>query len=294
MVYDSLIHGNRENVKDFELVIGETQDKKFLINTLRSRKIEAVVHFAAYIEMGESMKKPYKYFYNNTFGSLQLIEAMITARVFKLVFSSTAGVYGNPDSLPIKETDRKQPTNPYGESKLAVEKMLPWFDKSHNFRSISLRYFNAAGAALDGRLGEDHKPESHLIPSILKSVNKEKEFLLHGDDYKTADGTCIRDYIHVLDLAQAHVVALEALAKGHKTDFYNAGTGKGYSNKQVTEAIEKVIGKKVKVKIGPRRPGDADELVADPSKFQKEFSFKTKYSDLETIVKTAWQWHTKM
>jgi len=293
VVFDSLAHGHKDTVADLDLVIGETQDINFLINVINQKKIEAVIHFAAFIEMGESMKDPYKYFYNNVFGSLQLIKAMVKTGVDKIVFSSSAGVYGNPERLPVKEDDKKEPTNPYGQSKLMVERLLAWFDKIHQLRSISLRYFNAAGATLDGKLGEAHEPESHLIPNILKAFIAGKEFVLHGDDYQTADGTCIRDYIHVLDLAQTHILALEALAEGHKTDLYNAGTGKGYSNKQVIEMVEKVTGKKVKVKIGPRRPGDANELVADAAKFQKEFNWQPQYSDLRTIIESAYNWHKR-
>lgn len=293
VIFDNLTQGHKWAIEGLDLVIGETQDYKFLRNVLRDKKIEAVIHFAACIEMEESMKNPYKYFYNNVYGSLQLFKAMVDNRIDKLVFSSSAGVYGNPKRLPIKENDPKNPENPYGESKLMVEKILTWFDKCHNLRSISIRYFNAAGAILDGSLGEAHDPESHLIPNILQAVKEDKGFILHGNDYKTKDGTCIRDYIHVLDLAQTHILALEALDKGHKTDVYNAGTGKGYSNKQVIDMVEKVTNKKVKVRAGPRRSGDADELVADPAKFQKEFNWQPKHSDLETIIKTAWQWHKR-
>lgn len=291
VVYDSLVHGHKKAIGNLDLIVGETQNKELLVRTLRGKKIEAVIHFAAFIEMGESMEKPYRYFYNNTFGSLQLLEAMVEAHVDKIVFSSTAGVYGNPERVPIKETDRKEPTNPYGESKLMVERMLTWFDKAHQLRSISLRYFNAAGATLDGRLGEDHEPESHLVPNLIKAIQENREFILHGDNYKTPDGTCIRDYIHVLDLAEIHILTLEALVKGHQTDVFNAGTGLGYSNKQVIAVTEKVTGKKVKVRVGSRRPGDADELVADAGKFQKEFSWQPQYSNLEKIVETACLWH---
>lgn len=292
VIYDSLQNGHREAVKGLDLVIGETQNLKFLIDTIRDKKIEAVIHFAAYIEMEESYKNPYKYFYNNVYGSLQLFRAVVKNNVKILVFSSTAGVYGNPVRVPIGEEDPKNPENPYGESKLMVEKILHWFDKAYGLRSISLRYFNAAGATLDGKLGEDHIPETHLIPNLIKTaLGRKKEFVLHGDDYDTPDGTCIRDYIHVLDLADSHILALDALEKGEKSTIYNIGTGKGYSNKEVIEMVKKVTGVDFKVEVGPRRPGDADELVADPSKIKKELGFRPKYSDLETIVKTAWQWH---
>lgn len=294
VIYDSLENGHRQAVKGLDLVIGETQDVKFLTKIIREKKIEAVVHFAAYIEMEESYKNPYKYFYNNVYGSLQLFKAMINNKVDKLVFSSTAGVYGNPKRLPIKEEDSKDPENPYGESKLMVEKILQWFDKAYGLRSVSLRYFNAAGATLDGKLGEDHNPESHIIPNMLIAAKDNKEFVLYGDDYQTPDGTCIRDYIHVLDLADSHILVLDALQKGAKSATYNVGTGKGYSNKEVIEMVKKVTGADFKVKIGPRRPGDANELVADPSKIKKELGFRPKYSDLETIVKTAWRWHKEI
>lgn len=294
IIYDSLEKGHRETVADFELVIGETQDWKFLTNIMREKKIEAVMHFAAYIEMGESMEDPQKYFFNNVVGSLGLFKAMIKVGVGKIVFSSTAGVYGNPIHLPIKEQDPKIPNNPYGESKLMVERILGWYDKIYQMRSISLRYFNAAGATLDGKIGEAHHPETHLIPNILQAVKEGREFVLNGNDYDTPDGTCIRDYIHVLDLASAHILALRALERGHKLEVYNVGTGRGYSNKEVTEMVKKVTGQDLKIKVGPRRPGDVDSLVADCHKFAKEFSWQPKYSDLETIIKTAWSWHQKI
>jgi len=273
-------------------VEGKTHDKELLVKTLKEKGIEAVMHFAAFIEMGESMEKPYMYFENNVFGSLSLFEAMVKVGVDKLIFSSTAGIYGNPERVPIKEEDRKVPENPYGESKLMVEKILSWYDQVHKLRSISIRYFNAAGASLDGSLGEAHKPESHLIPNVIKSVLDGSEFVLNGDDYPTKDGSCIRDYIHVLDLAETHILALKALGEGHKTEAYNAGTGKGYSNKEVMEMVKQVSGKELKVKVGPRRPGDANELVADSKKLQQEFKWQPKYSDLKTIVETAWKWHS--
>ena len=291
VIYDSLENGYKESIKDFKLIEGNIKDGELLIKTLKKEKIEAVIHFAAYIQMGESMKNPFKYFENNLVGSQQLAQSMISVEVKKMVFSSTAGVYGNPERVPIKEEDRKLPENPYGESKLMVEKMLEWYDKIHDLKSISLRYFNASGASLDGKLGEAHQPESHLIPNVIKSIIKDKEFNLFGDDYSTPDGTCIRDYIHVVDLAQAHILALKALDRGHKSDVLNAGTGKGYSNRQVMEMVEKVSGKKLKVKVLPRRPGDANTLVADNGKIKKELRFAPKYSDLKTIVESAWKWH---
>jgi len=293
VVFDSLECGYKEAIQGVELVEGNIKDKDKVQEALSKHKIEAVVHFAAYIQMGESMENPSKYFDNNLVGSLSLLEAMREEGVKKIVFSSTAGVYGNPERVPIKEDDRQEPENPYGESKLMVEKMLEWYDRVNDFKSIAIRYFNAAGASLDGRLGEAHNPESHLIPNVIKAVMEEKEFNLFGDDYPTKDGTCIRDYIHVLDLAEAHILALKALEKGHKSDVFNAGGGRGYSNREVIEMVKRVSGKDLKVKVVPRRPGDANELVADSNKLQKELNWQPKYSDLKTIVETAWKWHSK-
>jgi UDP-glucose 4-epimerase len=293
VVFDSLKHGDQKRIKDFPLVVGETTNFEQIRQAIRDYRVDAVIHFAAWIEMGESMKDPGKYFFNNVNGSLQLLNAMVAEHVDKLVFSSTAGVYGNPVNIPIKEDDPKNPLNPYGESKLMVETMLKYFDQIHSLRSISLRYFNAAGALPGGKLGECHKPESHLIPNIIKAVLNDEEFHLFGDDYKTKDGTCVRDYIHILDLASAHILSLDALGKGHKTDIYNVGTGNGYSNKEVLDTIEKISGKKVKLAIDPRRPGDADTLVADNSKIRNELKWKATHSDLKLIIQTAWDWHRK-
>jgi len=268
-------------------------NEELLLSILKNKKIEAVMHFAAYIEMGESMLNPTKYFENNFLGSAILINSMIKAGINKLIFSSTAGVYGNPERVPIKEIDRKIPENPYGESKLMVEQLLDYYSRTNDFKSISLRYFNASGATLDKKIGENHQPESHLIPNVIKAIIQKKEFKLFGADYPTPDGTCIRDYIHVLDLANAHILALKALINGHKTDIYNCGTGKGYSNNQVIEMIKNVSGNNLKIKIESRRPGDANELVADSSKLQNEFNWKPQYSDLKTIIQSAWQWHTR-
>lgn len=275
---------------NFDLKQGsDIRDKKQVLAALKDNQIEAVMHFAAFISMGESMINPYKYFDNNVNGSLNLMETMVQAGVKKLIFSSSAGVYGNPTRVPIKEDDPKNPTNPYGLSKLMIEQMLSWYDQLHGLKSISIRYFNAAGA-VDG-LGETHDPESHLIPNLIAAVMSGSEFKLFGSDYSTADGTCVRDYIHVSDLADAHILTLKALISGHKGGIYNAGTGKGYSNKEVIDMVEKVSGKKINVKLEPRRPGDADELVADSSKLQKEFNWQPKHSDLETIVKSAYAYH---
>jgi len=290
VIFDSLEKGHRETVAEFKLIVGQTQNWQQLTQVLKEEKIEAVIHFAAYIEMGESMKDPQKYFFNNTLGSLSLFKAMLASGVKKIIFSSTAGVYGNPSTLPIKEEAPKNPTNPYGESKLMVERILKWYDQIYHLKSIILRYFNAAGATLDQKIGENHQPESHLIPNLLKALIDQKEFILYGNDYPTSDGTCIRDYIHVLDLASAHLLALNALNKNHPSDVYNLGTGKGYSNLEIIEAVQRITGKKVKIKIGPRRPGDAAVLVADATKFQKEFGWRPQYSTIDIILKSAYAW----
>ena len=274
---------------NFDLKQGsDIRDKQQVLAALKDNQIEAVMHFAAFISMGESMANPYKYFDNNVNGSLNLIETMVQAGVKKLIFSSSAGVYGNPTQVPLKADDPNKPTNPYGLSKLMVEEMLTWYDQLHGLKSISLRYFNAAGAV--NGLGETHDPESHLIPNLIAAVMSGSEFKLFGSDYSTPDGTCVRDYIHVSDLADAHVLTLKALISGHQSGIYNAGTGKGYSNKEVIDMVEKVSGKKINVKIESRRPGDADELVADSSKLQQEFSWKPQHSELENIIKSAWNY----
>lgn len=270
----------------------EIQDIKLLQKVIKKEKIEAVMHFAAFIEMGESMEQPVKYFENNLVGSQYLFHTMINTGVKYLIFSSTAGVYGNLLRIPIKEDDQKQPENPYGQSKLMTEQLLEFYDRTDGMKSISLRYFNACGATEHS--GENHQPESHLIPNVMKAILTNSEFTLFGNDYLTKDGTCIRDYVHVIDLANAHILALEALTKGHKSEVYNVGTGKGYSNLEVIKMVEKVSGKKLKIKVAPRRPGDAQELVADATKIRKDLGWKPRYSDLETIIKTAWKWHTKI
>lgn len=276
---------------DIPQIVGDLLDPVVVKEALTTVKPDAVIHFAAYIAMGESVENPQKYYTNNVFGSYNLASAMIEMGVDKLVFSSSAGVYGNPIELPIKEDACKKPTNPYGETKLVTERLLRWFEEPYGLRSISIRYFNAAGAT--DKLGEDHQEESHLIPNIIRAQQEDREFTLFGDDYPTPDGTCIRDYIHVTDLADAHIKALEQLESGAKSAVYNAGTGKGYSNQEVIKMVEKVTGKEVKLKIAPRRPGDANELVADVTKIKAELGWSPQHSDLETIVRSAHNYHTK-
>jgi UDP-glucose-4-epimerase GalE len=257
---------------------------------MRERPCDAVIHFAAFIAVGESRQVPEIYFHNNTAGSLSLLTAMLKAGVKKIVFSSTAAVYGMPERVPIPETEPRAPVNAYGESKVMVETLLEWFDRIHGIRSVCLRYFNASGADPRCRAGEDHEPETHLIPLLFRAIQTGKPVTLFGDDYATPDGTCIRDYIHVTDLAQAHVAAVEALSDGGPSRKYNVGTGSGYSVKEVLGAVEKVTGKPVPYVMGPRREGDPPALVADSTRLQSELGWKPEYSDLDTIVRTAWNW----
>jgi UDP-glucose 4-epimerase len=295
VVVDSLERGNKEAVDSrATLIIGDLRDKKFVANIFSEHKFDAVIHFAGYISMAESVANPYIYFDNNVNTSLNILESMVKNGLNNFVFSSTAGVYGNPVEIPITEDHQKNPTNPYGESKLMVEKILSWYGEIYNLNFASLRYFNACGAAVNGEMGENHSPESHLIPNAIKAILNKTQFTLYGSDYPTPDGTCIRDYIHVLDLVEAHFMAISRLKNEGGKFFYNVATGRGYSNKEVLSMIEKISGSKINMKIAGRRPGDADSLIADPKKINEELGFSPKYSDMETIVKTAWEWHKKL
>lgn len=292
LVYDHFVSHNPPKLGSTPWVKGSLLDPKTLESTFRDFHPDVVMHFAAYIQMGESVKNPRKYYDNNVIGSLNLIETMIKMGCHKLVFASTAGVYGNPVEVPIPEDHKKEPENPYGETKLAVERLLKWYDKAYGFKSISIRFFNAAGATTE--LGEDHHDESHIIPNIINAQLNNKEFVLFGNDYPTPDGTCVRDYIHVLDLADAFRLAAEKLMQpGAVTTAYNAGTGHGYSNLEIVKMVETVSGKPVAVKSEPRRPGDANELIADSTRLQSELSWSPSHSDLESIVKSAYLYHSK-
>jgi UDP-glucose 4-epimerase len=294
VVVDSMERGHNEAVDPrVKLSVGNLLDKTFVAKVFSENHFDAVIHFAGYISMGESMVKPYLYFQNNVFSSLNVMEEMVKTKTNNFIFSSTAGVYGNPIKLPISEDHPKNPENPYGESKLMVEKLMYWYQRTSNLNSVALRYFNASGASLDGTLGENHNPESHIIPRVMDSILKGESFKLFGTDYKTKDGTCVRDYIHVLDLAEAHVLAVEKITKDKGMFIYNVGTGNGYSNREVVEMVKRISGKDFQVEESARRPGDADSLVADASKIKTELGFSPKYSDLETIIKTAWEWHKK-
>ncbi len=292
VVADSLENGHRPAVpENVTLRVGNIGDPQFLEEVLTGDRFEAVMHFAGYIEMKESMENPAKYFRNNAAYSNQLLDAMVKANISHLVFSSSAGIYGNPVHVPIPESDPTQPTNPYGQSKLMVEQMLHWYDEVFGMRSIALRYFNAAGATLDGRFGEDHPGESHIIPLACRAAMTGTLFKLFGDDYPTRDGTCVRDYVHVIDLCSAHLRALDALVNGHGSTAYNVGIGRGYSNKEILDAVRRISGLDLHAVVAPRRPGDASESVADTSRLRQEFGWTPRYSDLDTIIGTAWKWH---
>jgi UDP-glucose 4-epimerase len=292
VVYDNLSHGYREAVpKNAAFVEGDCAEFEKLHRLLASEAVEAVLHFAALIEAGESMQAPEKYFRNNTAGSLTLLEAMLAAGVKKIVFSSTAAVYGEPEEVPIREEARLAPTNPYGGSKLVVEKMLAWFQKIHGLRFASLRYFNAAGAA--GEIGEAHQPETHLIPLVLQvAAGKRESISVFGTDYPTHDGTCVRDYIHVSDLASAHLLALDALNK-HEHLVYNLGNGRGFSVREVIETARKVTGHAIPSQDSPRRPGDPAVLVASSERIQRELGWKPQIPELDKIIRSAWEWQQR-
>lgn len=290
-VFDHFVSHTPDKLGNTPYIKGDLLDPSSLDSALSSFVPDVVMHFAAYIQMGESVKNPDKYFENNVKGSQNLFDRMVKAGVKNLVFASSAGVYGNPVHLPIPEDDPKNPENPYGQTKLDTENMLLEYDKKYGLKSISIRFFNAAGATAE--LGEDHHDESHLIPNIIKAQQENREFTLFGNDYPTKDGTCVRDYIHVLDLAEAFRLAGENLVKGGTTTAYNAGTGKGYSNLEIIKMVEQVSGKPVMVKFEPRRPGDANELVADSTRLQNELGWTPKHSDLESIVRSAYIYHSK-
>jgi UDP-glucose 4-epimerase len=288
-VYDNLSHGYALAIpRQATLVTGDLSDREKLNTLLSSARFDAVMHFAAFIEAGESMVFPERFFQNNTANTLNLFQAMLENNVKRLVFSSTAALYGNPRRVPIEEDDPLEPTNAYGESKLLVERMLSWFHRIHGFRYASLRYFNAAGATPER--GEAHQPESHLIPLVLQAAAGVRENIsIFGNDYPTPDGTCVRDYIHISDLATAHILALEALSERDRL-IYNLGNGKGYSVRQVIEVARKVTQRPIKVIEAERRPGDPAVLVASSAKIKAELGWKPRFADLEQIVGSAWEW----
>lgn len=292
VVLDDLSKGHREAVQAGKFIQGSMGDQKLVQEILTQEKIEVVVHLSAFSLVGESVQKPGKYFRNNIANSLALLDAMMACGVKKFVFSSTAAVYGEPESTPIDEDHPKQPKNPYGFSKLTYEGILEAYDRAYGLKYISLRYFNAAGADPEAEIGEDHKPESHLIPIILQTALGLRDHLeLYGTDYPTPDGTCIRDYIHVSDLSQAHLLAIKALNNGKNSTVYNLGNGQGYSNRQVIETAQRVTGREIPVIETPRRPGDPAVLVASSEKIRNELGWNPQYPQLEEIIATAWRWH---
>ena len=293
VVVDNLSRGHREAVDPARLRVVDLLDTEGLVRVMNEAPCEAVIHFAAYIAVGESMRVPEIYFQNNVSGSLSLLTAMIRTGISRLVFSSTAAVYGMPDRVPIIETEPYAPVNAYGESKVMVERLLHWFDQIHGVRSICLRYFNAAGADPAGRAGESHDPETHLVPLLFRAVRTGVPVTLFGDDYATPDGTCVRDYIHVTDLARAHILAVESLSAGSASGKFNAGTGRGFSVKEVVRAVEEVTGSAVPFTMGPRREGDPPLLVADSGRLQQDLGWAPQYSDLRTIVATGWRWENE-
>lgn len=271
---------------------GDIRDAAFLDRVFGENEIDAAMHFAANSLVGESMADPLKYFNNNVYGMQVLLEAMVKHGARKIVFSSTAAVYGEPERVPIMEDDPTRPTNPYGESKLMMEKMVKWVNKAHGVQYVSLRYFNVAGAEEDASIGEDHAPETHLIPLILQvPLNKRPHITVFGEDYATPDGTCVRDYIHVVDLADAHVKALNYLRGGGESNIFNLGSGGGFSVKEIIKAAERATGKAIKVAVGERRAGDPARLVASSEKAKALLHWTPRYTSIEKIIETAWGWH---
>ncbi|MBB2181677.1 UDP-glucose 4-epimerase GalE [Lachnospiraceae bacterium MD1] len=271
---------------------GDIRNREFIDSVFDKEKIDAVIHFAANSLVGESMVNPLKYYDNNLCGTKVLLESMVAHKIDKIVFSSTAATYGEPERIPIMETDRTMPTNTYGETKLSMERMFHWTEKAHGLRYVSLRYFNACGAHKSGVIGEAHNPESHLIPLILQVPNSQREAIsIFGDDYDTKDGTCIRDYIHVTDLAQAHILAVEYLVKGGDSNIFNLGNGIGFTVNEVIETARKVTGHPIPAVISPRRAGDPAQLIASSDKAKKILGWKPEHADLEEIITSAWNWH---
>lgn len=293
IVVDNLVTGYEKAIPDKAVFYqGDIRNFDFLDNLFKKERIDAVIHFAAYSLVGESVTNPLKYYDNNLYGTKVLLEAMIKNNVNKIVFSSTAATYGEPENIPILESDRTCPTNPYGETKLAMEKMFHWASKAHGLSYVSLRYFNACGADATGQIGEAHNPESHLIPLVLQVPNGKRESVsIYGTDYDTPDGTCIRDYIHVTDLAEAHILAVEYLANGGESDIFNLGNGVGYSVREVIETARNVTGHPIPATEVPRRAGDPARLVASGEKAKRVLGWEPKIKKLDEIIASAWKWH---
>jgi UDP-glucose-4-epimerase GalE len=291
VAFDNLVAGHRAAVKWGELVEGDITDRGAVLDALTRHRIFAVMHFAAFLDVGESVREPAKYYRNNVVGALSVLDAMASAGVTRFVFSSTCATYGEPLETPIVETHPQQPINSYGESKLAIERALPHFEGAYGIHSVALRYFNASGADPDGEIGEDHSPEIHLIPRAIEAATGGPGLKVFGDDYPTPDGTCLRDYIHVTDLADAHVKALEAIVETSRSGAYNLGTGRPQSVREVIQAVERVTDRSVPWALAPRRAGDPAVLFASPAKAQAELHWTPRFTELDAIVETAWAWH---
>lgn len=293
VVIDNLETGHIEAVHEkARFYKGDIRDRAFVDSVLDKEKIDAVIHFAANSLVGESMVNPLKYYDNNVNGTKVLLQSMVAHGLDKIVFSSTAATYGEPEKVPILETDRTEPTNTYGETKLAMEKMFKWTDRAHGLKYVSLRYFNACGAHISGKIGEAHSPETHLIPLILQVPLGQREYIsIFGDDYDTSDGTCIRDYIHVTDLAHAHILAVDYLMKGNESNIFNLGNGVGFTVKEVIDTARKVTGHEIPARIAERRAGDPARLIASSDKARQVLLWKPEHADLEEIISTAWNWH---
>lgn len=293
VVIDNLETGHIEAVHEkARFYKGDIRDRAFVDSVLDKEKIDAVIHFAANSLVGESMVNPLKYYDNNVNGTKVLLQSMVAHGLDKIVFSSTAATYGEPEKVPILETDRTEPTNTYGETKLAMEKMFKWTDRAHGLKYVSLRYFNACGAHVSGKIGEAHSPETHLIPLILQVPLGQREYIsIFGDDYDTSDGTCIRDYIHVTDLAQAHILAVDYLMKGNESNIFNLGNGVGFTVKEVIDTARKVTGHEIPARIAERRAGDPARLIASSDKARQVLLWKPEHANLEKIISTAWNWH---
>ncbi|KMK53592.1 UDP-glucose 4-epimerase [Fructobacillus sp. EFB-N1] len=295
VVVDNLVKGHRAAVApEAKFYQVDIRDKKALSEVFEKENIDAVVHFAAFSIVPESVAEPLMYFDNNTAGMVTLLEVMKDFDVKKIVFSSTAATYGNPVNIPIKETDPQNPINPYGESKLMMEKMMAWADSAYDIKWVALRYFNVAGAIDDGSIGEDHGPETHLVPIILQAAAGQRDYIeMFGDDYNTPDGFNVRDYVHVVDLADAHILALDYLAKGNKSAQFNLGSATGFSVKEMVESAREATGVNIEAKVGPRRSGDPDILVADSTQAREVLGWQPKFDNVKDIIKTAWNWKEK-
>ncbi|BCU52982.1 UDP-glucose 4-epimerase [Staphylococcus auricularis] len=293
IVVDNLGTGHRDAIHpDATFYQGDIRDKAFLTDVFDNEHIEGVFHFCAYSLVGESMEKPLSYFNNNVYGLLIVLEVMLAHHVKDIVFSSTAAVYGEPDQVPITEDDSKAPTSPYGESKLMMEKMIHWASEAHGIHYAALRYFNVAGAKADGSIGEDHRPETHLIPIVLQVALQQRDHLtIYGDDYDTPDGSCIRDYLHVEDLIEAHILAFDYLKQGGTSGAFNLGSSQGYSVYEILEAARTVTGKSIPAEVGERRSGDPSKLIASSDKARQQLNWNPQHDDINDIIRTAWSWH---